>query len=244
MKKLLLVSLLTLGLAFAVSADVNKPSQAIQDTELTPHGSQGGGAGSCSLIYYDICSGWIWIYSGWGAGDQIGVAFDLPAGCGKLAGEHCCNTGLWWYWRYTAPGYGFSVSYGLYNTDATLCLAGQTGGFAGLDPTERWNFTAGLGCVTSDVATITATWDKGTLPYAATDNNVSNSVGGPACAGVPINPPTSFAYYIAAGPTTYCPPAYFADALGPIEFLMDAGFVCGGTATEEASWGEIKSLFQ
>ena len=248
MKKLLLVSALTLAVAFGAFADiVNKTSVAEHNPGMTAHGQGGGGAaGSCSIIYYNFCSGWIWIWSGFVAGDEVGVNFDLPADCNKLAGEECCNTANWWYWRYTSPTYGFTVTYNLYNTDASGCLLGApVGPSITLDPIERWNNSAGLGCVTSDVAALTATWDSGTLPYAATDNNASQLNTPAVCSLDPGTPGAGTSLqYVVAGTTVYCPPAAFADGVGYVDLMMDASFTCTATATEDASWGEIKSLFQ
>jgi hypothetical protein len=245
MKKLLLVSALTLAVAFGAFADiVNKTSVAEHNPGIAPPVAGGGAAGSCTLVYYNFCSGWIWLWSGWTAGDQVGVNFDMPADCGKLAGETCCLTDFFWYWRYTAPGYGFTVTYGLYNTDANGCLTTGVGGPT-LDPIERWNYTLGFGCATSDVVALTATWDNGTLPYAATDNNASNLNAGPACNLDPGTPGAGTSLqYVVAGTTVYCPPAAFADGVGYTDLAMQAYFTCDVTATEDASWGEIKSLFQ
>lgn len=241
MKKLLLVSALTLAVAFGAFADiVNKASVAEHTPGIAAPANQAGGTGPCTLIYYNFCSGWIWIWSGFGAGDVIGVNYDLPTDCGKLAGETCCLTGHFWYWRYTQPAYGFTVTYGLYDTDAQGCITGTSYGSATLDPVERWNYTAGLGCASTDVVALTATFDAGVLPYATTDNNASNA-NAAGCGGL-IGTGTSL-QHIAAGTTQYCPPAAFADGLGYTDMAVVAFFNCG-TATEEASWGEIKSLFQ
>ncbi len=242
MKKLLLVSFLSLALAMGVIADVNKTKTALQ-TGAEDIKAAGAGAGTCSIIYYNLCSGWIWIYSGFAAGDEVGVIFDLVADCGKLPGETCCMTHGFWYWRFTSPTYGFTVSYGLFEVDANGCKTAQTGGLAFSDPAERWNLLPGLGCVTGDQAVICATFDAGTLPYMGTDNNQSNAAGGPNCLGIGAGTGNSV-FYGNPGATQYCPPQYFGDAIGPVDIMMDAGWICGTNATEDASWGDVKSLFR
>ena len=68
MKKLLLVSALTLAVAFGAFADiVNKASVAEHTPGIAAPANQAGGTGPCTLIYYNFCSGWIWIWSGFGA---------------------------------------------------------------------------------------------------------------------------------------------------------------------------------
>ncbi|NNE08572.1 MAG: hypothetical protein HKN20_08420 [Gemmatimonadetes bacterium] len=240
MKKLLLVSLLSLAIAAVAMADVpNRPYQADQETAQL---AAGGGSNACTIVYYNFCSGWIWLYSGFAQGDEAAVVYDLAADC---SGGPCCHTGGFWYWRYTTPGYGFTVSYDLYDVDCnTYCRVGASlGSLAGQDPVERWNFVPGLGCATSDCVAVVATFDKGTLPYIATDNNESNAVGGPACAGVGVGLGSSV-FYGNPGATAYCPPQAFADALGPVDIAAVAFFDCQKTATEDASWSDVKGLFR
>jgi hypothetical protein len=242
MKKLLLVALLALAVGTAFADVPNAPRTAI-DEAIAPHAT-GGATGTCSIAYYNLCR-WLWVYSGFTPGDQVGVLFDLPLDCGKLPGEVCENTTFWWYWRYTTPNYGYSLTYNLYNLDANNCPVGAPlGTLAGMDPTERWNHYAGLGGgITSNITTIQAMFDKGGLPRMATDNNQSD-LGDPTnCPGyVPHTVIHSVTWKY--GPTVYCPPAYFADALGPVEIIMDAEFNCAATATQNESWTGVKSLFR
>ena len=97
MKKILLVSLLIVAFTTPALADADRNKQAIRETLEPSHGG-GGATGACSIMYYDLCSGWLWIWNGWELGDQVGVCFDLPNDCGKLPGEHCFLTHFWWYW--------------------------------------------------------------------------------------------------------------------------------------------------
>ncbi|MBM3320743.1 MAG: hypothetical protein FJY73_08730 [Candidatus Eisenbacteria bacterium] len=241
MKKLLLVGLLALAMAVAAFADIpNRDKTAVQEA-ITPHGG-GGATGACSIVYYNLCSRWLWVWSGWSPGDEIGVVFDLPLDCGKLPGEECLNTGFWWYWRYTTPGWGYTVHYDVYDIDAAYCkIGGSLGTSASQDPVERWNFHPALGtAITSDLGGILATWDKGGLPYAGTDNNYKNAAAPGLCPGYAPGPIRSFIWL----PAAVCPTYYFGDGMGPVQLLMDAGFDCQPTATEDASWTGVKSLFR
>jgi hypothetical protein len=191
-------------------------------------------------VYYNICSAWIWVW-GWGAlGDEAGVVFDLPTACEKIPGELCANLEFWWYWRYTYPGYGYTVTYYLYPADSSLCKAGPRIGFLeGQDPVERWNHYDGLGATRNDMVALTASLDRGGGPYLATDNNVRNQQAG--CAPVPTE---VHSVYYGDYVTQYCPPQVWEDRLGPVNILMDATFSCGETSIEQASWGAIKKLFR
>ncbi len=241
MRRLSGVLLLLPGLWSATAADVPSERLAIHEG-VHPHGSGGGATGICSIAYYNICSGWIWVYSAGVISDEIGVVFDLPNDCAKVPGESCTNTAFWWYWRYTLPAYGYTVTYNLYNVDSEYCKTGPSlGTLANQDPLEQWFCFPGLGTTTSDLVAITATWDRGTHPREATDNNVSNVNAGCAPAST-----TAHSFYFGNSETQYCPPIdAFNDALGPVQLLMDATFSCEEpSSTEPASWGAVKSLFR
>ncbi len=242
MKTLLLFSLALL-LSSNVSADINKPSESVRDSGLErPAGS--AGAGSCSIIYYNFCSQWIHIIGGFADEEEAGVIFDLVNDCGKLQGEHCVNTRSFWYWRFTVPTRAFNVSYKLFEVDANGCKVGPPlGTLANQDPAERWNLLPGLGSTTGDRVVLIGSPDNGTLPRFATDNNEANAVGGPNCAGIGPGIGSSVFY---GGPLTtlYCPPLEFTDDLGPTNLIVDAKFVCASSATENSSWGDVKSLFR
>jgi hypothetical protein len=243
MKKLLVVGLVVLAAVAMAFAEVpNRPMSATNEA-IAPH-SSGGATGFCSIVYYNLCAGWLWTYSGWVAGDEPGVAFDLPTDCGKLPGETCQNTHFWWYWRYTTPGWGYTITYDLYNLDANLCKAGASlGTLAAQDPTERWNYGVVPGVITADWAAIVSKFDKGGLPRFATDNNNMSYAAPLACPGFVIGPIHTFFW---GGLTTqYCPPQYFADNYGAVDCLMDAGFDCTGIiGTQDASWSGVKNLFR
>ncbi|RPJ45392.1 MAG: hypothetical protein EHM19_05465 [Candidatus Latescibacterota bacterium] len=242
MKKLLLVGLLALAVVASAFADVpNRPMTAANEA-IAPYGT-GGATGFCSIVYYNLCSGWLWTYSGFAAGDEPGVAFDMPTDCGKLAGETCVNNVFWWYWRYTTPGWGYTITYKMYNLDAQLCkLGAPVGVLAAQDPTERWNTGSVPGVATTDWLALTATYDKGGLPRFATDNNNASVAAPVACPGWVIGPLHTL--YWGGTLTQYCPPQYFADGIGAVDALMDAGFTCSPTAVEDASWTGVKSLFR
>ncbi len=238
MKKLSLVSFLVLVFAAGAVADISKT--AIQEA-IVPH-SNGGATGFCSITYYNLCSGWLWIFSGWVPGDMAGVVFDLPGDCGKLPEEECSNTHFWWYWRYTFPARGYSLSYDLYEVDAQMCLTTSVGSIAYQDPVERWNYYDGLGTVSSDNVALVAKWNGGTLPYMLTEHNTYNTAAPVACPG--FVPDVGRSYIWGNVNSVYCPPYHIAHD-NYVDVLMDAGFDCEEViGTEEASWGGIKSLFR
>ncbi|RPJ43891.1 MAG: hypothetical protein EHM19_07805 [Candidatus Latescibacterota bacterium] len=241
---ILLLAALTLLLAAAAFADVpNRPRAALNEA-IAPHAT-GGSRNYCSIIYYNLCSGWLWTYSGFAAGDEVGVSFDMPADCGMYPGEIVTNYSFWWYWRYTAPGWGYTITYRMYDLDAQLCKVGSPiYVIAGQDPTERWNYYPGFGMCWEPQVAITATYDKGGLPRFATDNNDASYSAPNGCPGFVIGPIHS--HYWGGLATQYCPPQYFADNYGAVDCLMDALFdtYLWDSTKQPSSWTAVKSLFR
>jgi hypothetical protein len=133
----------------------------------------------------------------------------------------------------------------LFELDAQGCKVGSPlGTLAEQGPTERWNHYAGLGGpITADRVAIIASFDKGGLPYMATDNNVHDLVDPANCPGyVPhtLIHSVSWEYENNA----YCPPVAYTDASGPVEIIMEASFSCEPVATEDESWSGVKRLFR
>ncbi|MFH1679165.1 MAG: hypothetical protein ABIH26_00820 [Candidatus Eisenbacteria bacterium] len=248
MRSFLAATVLFAVLAGAALADVPFDRWAEREA-IVPHGRVDGATGTCSIVYYNICSGWYWRYSPFRgderiAGDHAGVVFDLPNDCAKEPGAECVHLGFWWYWRYTTPGWGYTLSYYLWPVDEDFCMVGEPiGSLLCQDPTERWNHYPGLGTTNADMVAVISVFDKGGLPHWCLDNNYRNSQAPIACDGWP-GPLGVHSVYWGNYDTMYCPPYFFADPVGPIQFIMDATFSCEGTPIEPASWGTIKSLFR
>ncbi|MBN1825176.1 MAG: hypothetical protein JW958_02845 [Candidatus Eisenbacteria bacterium] len=238
MRRLVIAVLMLAVLAAFASADMPRPAQAIHE-EIFPHGD-GGARGLCSIVHYNVCSGWAWTWSGWAAGDIAGVIFDLPQDCGHSTDTPCSNTKIWWRWRHTMPGRGFSeVTYRIYEVDQSNCIVGEPLAEYHSDPVENWNLMPGFGDFDADRILLAVSWDQVTLPRLNTDRAIMNHNVG--CAPEPVA--HSF-FFGNPQRTMYCPPLLLEDSYGPCNILMDAEFDCQTTATEPASWGSIKALFK
>lgn len=244
MKRLsLAIALLLLATTFTTADIPGRPRQAMHEV-IPPHAG-GEARAFCSIIYYNVCSYWIWTWSGWSPDDIAGIVFDLPEDCGWTPGSGSTqNTHFWWYWRYTNPGYlGNFITYELYEVDDYGCLGvSPTGALQGTDPLERWNYFPGLGTVETDRAALVARWETGTIPRLVTDNNYKNLNSPVACPDYEVGPAHTF--FFGTSQTTYCPPLEFADSWGPIDCLMEAGWDNPTIRTESASWSSIKKFFR
>ncbi|NNE10016.1 MAG: hypothetical protein HKN20_15755 [Gemmatimonadetes bacterium] len=243
-----LAYLILLSIPMAASAEIVPTPE--RDAAIGLEGSSplaGGSGEACTIVYYNYCSGWIQLFDGFLQGDKAGVVYDLAEDCNGGEGHNCTNLGNWWYWRYTFNGYcgyGFEVSYQMYDVDANDCLIGApVGSVASTCPLERWNSVPGMGSTSSDRVALVATWEDGTLPYLATDNNVYNASGGPACSGVGVGDGTSYAWLVTGA--GLCPPTLLEDELGPVDIIAISMWNCmSTTATQSSSWSDLKALFQ
>ncbi|MBN1825177.1 MAG: hypothetical protein JW958_02850 [Candidatus Eisenbacteria bacterium] len=168
MKRTVFLSAVILLAAGAVRAEVPRPHEAVADSAGRP--GAGAAAGFCSILYYEPEAASIWIWSGWLAGDRAGVVFDLPAECGKKPGTAIHHDSFWWYWRHTVPGWGYTVSYDLYEVDAKGAPKGEPlGSIESSLPMEGWNHYGGFGSIEADRVALVASWTKGVIPSLATD---------------------------------------------------------------------------
>jgi len=187
-----------------------------------------------------MCSGWLYSLLP-SAGYIFGVIFDLPEVCNGVPGGPCENTSFSWRWYDTKPGYGFTVTYAMYEVDSLGCMVGDALGFlADQDPSEGWNTYPGFGNIGVDRVSITVRFNQAVHPWLLMDDPDSNEEVG--CASPPDT--TMSVNY---GHIDYidCPPHFLQSPLQyPINIIMDANFSCETTSTEPTSWGAVKRLFR
>ena len=249
MKKLLLVAALAISVVSLATADLTHTALKIGD-DIELSGPGGGAEGACEIRYYNSCAGWIWIWSGWAAGDMVGTIFDLPADCGTYEGGGCEFTAPVVLIRTTAPDYGFTVDFETYNLDVDLCLDGAP--IAGLydvdfpasDPVTGWAglFDLGNFGLVPDVFAFTMSWDAGVYPTIVTEDPNSNYHAPLYCPGYVMGPRMSYSFATAGVPD--CPPVLWNDGVYDVNWYVRGNFYCPSVATEDASWGEVKNLFR
>jgi hypothetical protein len=273
MKKILLSAILVLAFAATSYAlPVRTLEQhCVTDKPYSPAQDQ------CYLYYYNICSGWVWYWSGYcfgmfpdNAPTIYGVCFDL-AGCPDDC-RHLYDA--WWCMkRYTAYG---NVDVEIFCGDEFCCPVGEPlAGVYGYNPdvSTCWqHFIFGgielcpcddtgkvIFLVTDYTAAIHSTiythYVPGNVAQGCGDwwcgpghtfcyKNVVNYcdvygqpgvfwVSGPGygCTNTPDFPTDCHGYFYTTGTYTE----------GVVDLYIDC---LGATATEEASWSEIKSLYR
>jgi hypothetical protein len=227
-------------LSLAIRADAIEPPILMKEAagrDAAP-GQQGcplepNLTGDCAnLRYYNLCSGYIWIYS---SGQyHVGVLFDGPC---VVPGNRLDKAIT--YYRNVVPGYSQTVDVYI---DADLqpdgCPDYAVAEDRGLDPALRWNCTGLDGrCTPSDAAglIVRMVQNGGTAPNFATDGPFSQDCD-------PVGTPHSYFYGFDGN---ICVPWE-----GPTDrndnfltwLIVDSG--CTTTATRSTSWGEVKGLFR
>ena len=186
--------------------------------------------------WYNVCSGYIWIYSGWRANEGVGV---LYGGYGNEAVN--CDSDIKrtiTYYRNVCQAYDQTVDVYLDVATSAGCIAGTIASDLNIDPGLRWNcseFGANIPAGVNYVVVRTQ-HDGGYSPSFATD--------GPFSQICDPNPPARSFYYGLNG--SACVPW-----LGPGKdsdnflnwLILDVSAPCV-TAVQPTSWGKIKGLFR
>lgn len=201
-------------------------------------------AATCNVIYYNFCTGWLWVWGGWSPNDRVGVCFDS-----------CCPTGqqstLNTFWEVFRPGaltgYGFTGTIDVFNADANCCPTGAPLASQPFLPlVSGWN--SWLFGVNVPAKFIVA-WTNGPVPAnplrPATEHPAAGPTGPQACGYCYPNPHLTHAYYWGTPTSPLCPGATFNDGVCNSELYADCSLTCTIViGVEENSWGSIKNLYR
>jgi hypothetical protein len=200
-------------------------------------GDWNAGTSSCSVFYYNICTGWIWVWSGWAANSVMGTVYDT---CCDPATQSSTVTSTYFYYRTGAPpGYGFTGSTAIEGVDANDCPTGALMSMPIL-PASGWNFLL-WGVATparfAQVHILGDLYGYGTPVTVATD-------GPYACGNCFPTTRTSNSYTWGTVGSPLCPGFVMNDGACNVEFLSVAQLVCQTVSVEDESWGSIKNLYR
>jgi hypothetical protein len=191
-----------------------------------------------TIRYYNNCTGWVWVWSGWSPGESFGVNFDTGP-CQLRA----LNTSWALTFSGIPSGYGYTGTIEVRDGNCTApLLAAQPF----LPPvTSGWNATAWGGVPVSQNFAVNVIW-QGPGPNStafASDHPFAGPTGPTACGTCfPTTRVSNSRYYGVGG--TYCPSGTtLSDGLCDIEFMMDVNVKCV-VSVEEQSWGQIKNLYK
>ncbi|MGQ0720608.1 MAG: hypothetical protein ACT4PE_03415 [Candidatus Eiseniibacteriota bacterium] len=222
-------------MALATSAlALEKASRSMIDDG---RGDDWGATNSFTLRYYNTCTGWLWVWSGWAHGEALGVCVDAcTPGSTNLAAT--------WTLTFTPQpsGYGFTGTISVQDRcDCTgNVLASQPWlPISGFTP-HVWNLAVPGSFLVNISWAAPAGFTNGSS--IASDHPAVGPTGPQSCGTCfPLNRAVHSRYFGVGG--AYCPGTTLSDGICAIEWAMDIGLKCV-VSVEEASWGQIKNLYQ
>lgn len=204
------------------------------------------GGATCSVSYWNTCTGWIWVWDGWSPQDVVGVAFETC--CGNQETSELTSVGVDAY--VGAPtGYGFTGMLAVYDADATLCPTGTALWSQSWLPTPG---ATGTGAIPVGVAipdsNVVVTFTNGTgvgSPLGlVTDHPAAGPTGPQACGFCFPSARTIHSFYFGTPGTVLCPGSTLNDGVCDSEFTWTASFTCTPTSVDQSSWGTVKNLYR
>lgn len=192
---------------------------------------------TCTIAYYNFCTGWIWTWSNWAPGERVGTVFSIT--CGNIL------TTNWIYVPEAVPsGYGFTGSIGAIHADANLCPVGSPVQSQPFLPVMGWNIFGWTESVGGRFAVVVEMGPAPGSPLGLGSDHPAPTPVGPAACGscYPLTRTTrSFHWGTSAAPL--CPGVPLFDGFCNAELLLDVDMT-GAFAVEPVTWGRLKSLYR
>ena len=213
---------------------------AARFTDDSRDGWAAGGA-TCSVAYYNICTGWVWVWSGWSAGDVVGTQFDTCSG-----GPCTLDSGFMLFTTGAPSGYGFTGTAAVTAADANGCPTGAPLASQALLPASGWNLlTWGVPVPSSYVISVEFAASQG-LPNpaaVATEHPAAGPTGPVACGTCYPTNRTNHSFYYGTASSPLCPGSALNDGVCDAQWLFDSQLTCI-VSVEDSSWGTVKNLYR
>ena len=223
------------------------PCGALQKTavRMTDADLVGGwtAVGTCSVVYYNTCTGWIWLWGDWWPGDVIGTCYDTDS-CGG-PGELVWLLASVTYFRNVLPaGYGCTGTIAIQRADANMCPTAVLAS-APMLPALRWNINNWGIEVPSRFVVTYEFGPQQDYPYVrpATDHPAAGPTGPAACSYCFPTTRVARSFYYGTASSPLCPGSAFNDGVCDANLL---GWVWLNSlaSVDESSWGGVKSLYR
>lgn len=238
-KSLLAAAVITFAaLALATAAPALEKTAVRLTDERQPRDWNAGL--TCSLAYWNICTGWLWLWSGWSPNDMLGVCYDVTC-CPPPA---ALETTLFYVWTAAPSGWGYDGTISVSNADADGCPVGAPLASQLFNPMTGWN-AYDWGVTVGSRFVVQAVMGPGHgAPIVFPSDHPAAGPTGPVACGLcyPADRPAHTYYYGTAG-SPLCPGSSLHDGVCAAELWMNAGLSCA-TSAESASWGAIKNLYR
>jgi hypothetical protein len=237
-KYFLTTFVLAATLVFATSGLALEKSSLRIDDERTSDWNAGA---TCTVIYYNVCTGWIWGWSGWSANDQIGTCFDNCCPGGGTLDQTRLRV-----WTAAPSGYGFTGTISIYDDANGNCCPDDAIIMSQVFfPVTAWNTYSWNVTVPGDFIQTAALGPQPGWPGAFFTDHPAAGPTGPqpcgTCYPSPRDPLHSYYFGTVAAPL--CPGSSLNDGVCAAEFLMEVTLSCA-VSVEKESWGKVKNLFR
>lgn len=223
-------------LVFATSGlALEKSATRITDGDL---GDWNAGTSSCSVLYYNLCTGYVWVWSGWAKNSQFGTVFDTC--CDPATDESNLTQSVLRYRTGADPGYGFTGTVAVHAVDANLCPVDPPLASQPILPFAGFNVSLWGIPVPAQFAVVhTVADDNDFVSPIAVDTD------GPfACGNCYLTTRTTNSYTWGTTDSPLCPGWPWFDGACEVELRSIAQLVCNTVSVEDESWGSIKNLYR
>jgi hypothetical protein len=199
---------------------------------------------TCSINYSNTCTGWVWVWNGFGNGGRLGTVYNTCCGAGEsstlLGSTVFALSG-------PPPGYGYTGSIEVRAVDANDCPVGAAIASQPFLPgsAQAQPVVWGSVPVPNEFAIVLVMAEPGAPNPAiiGTDHPAAGPTGPQACGSCyPLSRVNhTFAYGTAASPV--CPGSTFFDGVCDAQLIWRADLACI-VSVEPSSWGSIKGLYR
>lgn len=213
------------------------PSSSLEK-HLSPWSGEGAqewnASGTCTVQYFNVCNGWMWVWSDFHDEDIVGVAVDA-----------CCDAAhlesAWVFAEIATPTYAFTGVIEVFEADTNRCPTGPALGQNWFLPQSGWNRYV-FNCDVPHNFVILATLANDAGDYAIPMFLSSDAPSTDCGTCYPENRiPHTFLYGKASNPL--CPGIQLGDASCGTEFMWYATLECS-VHVEGSTWGAIKNLYK
>lgn len=222
------------------------PAVALERSEaLAPeHTDSWNLSATCTVAYYNICNGWLWLWSNPSARDRLGVVFDSCAPPAVLA-----STSM--YFHGAPAGYGYTGMLDVFAADGNDCPQGAPIASRAFLPFGGWNAVSWEVAVPSRfVVTYTfpypPVWNMG--PYS--DHPAAGPTGASGCGTCYPSGRVGQSFLFGTVANPLCPGTPLSDGSScEAELMWTASFlpipaVGVEAGLEPRSWGAVKALYR
>lgn len=197
--------------------------------------------GTCTVSYFNDCTGWVYGWSAWSPEDRFGVRFDACCATTTLeTSSFFAQTG--------APaGYGYTGTIDVCTVDASGCPTG-TVATQSFRPASGWNLHNWSVSVPSQFALVVTMGPASFNPAVfASDHPAAGPTGPAACGTCYPTTRVGRSFYWGKVNSPQCPGVVLSDGTCDAEFLVQASMACAvsvGEGVRGEAWARVKGMYR